>query len=296
MTSTAIEGSPKEFLLPAAKELLVNSALTAHRQFDRDVWMIAPSYHNEDHIQACLRAVTEVFTADKKHESVPFSLQEELRAWNEKHTDTPISKDDLELAFRLTFACHDLGNITRNPNVTFTDQGEPEFEYADKYEAEGNAATEIRSADIAEKLIDHFFSTKSIDTERINSVKSLVRHLIMQTVFDPAQTKFDEPFWQIVQYIDQIASYSYVHATLNQTVAGLLNEMKVRGAKAPNLYDFLNFLRKRTEALVPDAATREQVGAFFKSHGGRQGEEQIPEGVTPNTIVDYERDIPNYSR
>lgn len=292
MTSTAIEGPPKEFLLPVAKELLVNSALTAHRQFDRDVWMIAPSYHNEDHIQACLRAVTEVFTAAKAHQDIPFPLTEKLQKWNSTNLNAHIFPEDAELAFRLTFACHDLGNITRNPNVTFTDQGEPEFEYADKYEAEGNAATEIRSADIAEKLIDHFFSTKSIDTERINSVKSLVRHLIMQTVFDPTQTKFDEPFWQIVQYIDQIASYSYVHATLNQTVAGLLNEMKVRGAKAPNLYDFLNFPRKRAEALVPDAATREQVAAFFKSHGGKQDEEQIPDWVTPDQEVNYETDIP----
>lgn len=179
-----------------------------------------------------MRAVTEVFTAAKAHQDIPFPLTEELQKWNSTNLNAHIFPEDAELAFRLTFACHDLGNITRNPNVTFTDQGEPEFEYAYKYEAKGNAATEIRSADI------------------------------------------------------------YVHATLNQTVAGLLNEMKVRGAKAPNLYDFLNFPRKRAEALVPDAATREQVAAFFKSHGGKQDVGQIPDWVTPGQEVNYETDIP----
>lgn len=278
-------------------ELFQRFAVNAHFSFDQAVWgqnqnarlslldPRSPSYHNDHHIEAMIKA-TRAFLRG------PFALEKELEKWNSTLAEgQQLSMDDLEVALELASSGHDLGNLTGTATVIVADEM-PTLDYSAKYEsAPADDSVERRSADITNRLIDHFFSSEA-EKAIMAKLKPLVRHLTMQTVFDPGQTAKDLPFGQFMQYCDQIGTYFFSDQSRRQSVAGLLNEMKVRGDPPPNLAAFLNFPSERDEILIPDSKMRTEVNAILTEFG-TNGNNIIPEDILGpvDRPADYQKDI-----
>ena len=288
---------------PKPVDQLVNHAIRLHEEFDRswrqnpraqisiDETIIAPSYHPEDHIAAVLDATDAVFKA-KKQGIDPFELDRELAKWNEdKEAGMRVDLDDLEFAARIHFACHDLGNLTERAELN--PQGDLFF--TDKY-LEKDA--EERSRDIATALIDwHFAQAPQEELQRMERIKPLVRHLIMQTVFNPKIATSEEPFWQFVQVVDQIGPYYFGTRSNEQQVAGLSNEWRGRGETPPqNLEEWLSFAIARLQLLTGEKEG-EVLKIFDPSSRIRSTIAASPERVRAfmggiNRPVSYLDDIP----
>ncbi len=291
--------------LPHNKEGLVKFALHAHRQFDVNIWqknpqaqiktgedfVDAPSYHNHNHVEAMIKATKALITACKERQD-PLELRTHLAEWNARYPGQELlTLDDLETAFEIASAGHDLGNITKLASVT-DQNGLPVLDFSEKYEAAaGTPDIETRSADIIEKLIDHFFTTPE-DKVKIAPLKPLIRHLILQTVFNPQIVDFGQPFWQFMQYCDQIGTYYFSNQSRSHAIAGLLNEMRVHNDPPANLDYFLNFPEKRAEALIDVEKTRSDIIAVLKASGGKESN-LISKEIFENTerSVDYLPDI-----
>ncbi len=284
--------------LPANKESLVKFALEAHRQFDENIWrnnpqaqvkigdnqIPPPSYHNHFHVEAMIKSSKALIKAGKEGQD-DLGLKKDLDNWNLLHPDqAPLTLDDLEIAVEIASAGHDLGNITKSASVA-EQGGFLTLDFSDKYEAlAGTPDIETRSADITEQLIDHFFAAR---------LKPLIRHLIMQTVFNPQIVHSDQSFWQFIQYTDQIGTYHLSSQSRIETVAGLLNEMRVRGDPSPaNFRIFLNFPEDRAAALIPDEEIKSPLAEILI---GAQGHEIAPilRDIYNGSErpVDYEADI-----
>lgn len=287
-------------------DLFQHFAVKAHSTFDQSVWgqnpdanltpidLRTPSYHNDHHIEGMIRVTRAFLEAAKNNSKDPFALKEELDKWNGFYSDQQqaLTMDEFVIALDLAASGHDLGNLTKTSTVTDKDCL-PVLDYSTKYEACVGASVERRSADITESLIDHFFTTED-EKAIMERLKPLVRHLIMQTVFDPEITSSNQCFWQFMQYSDQIGTYYFSDQSRAQSVAGLLNEMRVRGNQPPNLASFLNFPEVREKRLIPDTERdkRDEIHALLKEFG-RNGNNIIPEGILgpTNRQVDYKKDI-----
>lgn len=296
--------------LPTNKEGLVQFAKLSHKYFDDFIWrqnpqaqvksddgkLSAPSYHNHNHIDAMIQVTKALISACKTGQDPkqdPLKLNEQLDIWNDQHPDqVRLTLVDLETALEIASACHDLGNITQTENFQL-ESGELRLNYAKKYEtAPGTADIETRGADITEKLIDHFFTTPE-DKAKIEHLKPLIRHLIMQTVFDPDVSKSDQCFWQAIQYADQIGTYYFPSQSRTQSIAGLLNEMRARGDPPPPiLAGFLLFPDERARALIPDEKIRSQIVDILIDSQGHEIA-PIPPDINNGSErpVDYEADI-----
>lgn len=291
--------------LPVNNEGLVKFALDAHRQFDDNIWrnnslaqvkigesqIPSPSYHNHHHIDAMKKATKSLITACRQGID-PLGLMAQLAEWNSRYPlQEPLTLEDLEIALEIASAGHDLGNITKSASVR-GQNGLPFLDFSDKYELEGLSIVETRSADIIEKLIDHFFTTAD-EKAKMERLKPLVRHLIMQTVFDSQVSESSQPFWLFMQYADQIGTYFFPGQPRPQSIAGLLNEMRVRSdPPPPNLAGFLNFPEERAKALVPDANMKSKIEEIMKEAGGNSSNLNSA-GLIGDTDrpVDYLQDI-----
>lgn len=286
-------------------DLFQHFAVKAHSTFDLSVWgqntdarltpidLRTPSYHNDHHIEGMIKATGAFLFAAINNSKDPFALKKELDKWNGFYSDQqPLTMDEFVIALDLAASGHDLGNLTKTSTVTGKDCL-PVLDYSTKYEACAGALVEGKSVDITESLIDHFFTTED-EKAIMERLKPLVRHLIMQTVFDPEITSSNQCFWQFIQYTDQIGTYYFSDQSRTQSVAGLLNEMRVRGDQPPNLASFLNFPEEREKKLIPDTerAKRDEIHALLKEFG-RNGNNIIPEGILGpiNRPVDYKNDI-----
>ncbi len=291
--------------LPHNKEGLVKFALNAHRQFDENQWknnpsaqinlgqnqVATPSYHNHNHIDAMIRVTKALLLASKTGQD-PLTVNEQLDIWNNQHPEqVRLTLEDLETALKIASACHDLGNITQSDGLQLK-SGELRLNYAKKYEtAPGTADIETRSSNITEKLVDRFFTTPE-DKAKITHLKPLIRHLIMQTVFNPQIVDSGQPFWQFMQYSDQIGTYFFPDQPRELAIAGILNEMRVRGDPPPNLAGFLNFPEERAQALIPDQDLRREITTILTTSGGNEGN-MMTKGIfeNPDRQVEYLPDI-----
>jgi len=227
--------------LEKAKEI-VRFSLFAHLDFE-STWD-NPSFHNEIHILAVICAFLEILTPLKGNDI--FEIEDTLNQWNEKNK-TKITLVEFAIAMVVALATHDLGNIL--VEIKEEEEGNLRPTFHQFYKA---ANAEERSQAIASTLITHFNPTR--DNNRI----VLVTHLIEQTKFQPQPgvEKKDEPWWLLVQIIDQIGGNVVLLSTnpnyYVSAVAGLIIEI----AKANNntiqinLTNFLNFVASRLQTFV----------------------------------------------
>jgi hypothetical protein len=257
-------------------EKITRNAITMHSHFDKNVWpnfkdaqilsdtgevQATPSYHNEKHIQAVLDCVKVVFKDEKGIAAL--NLQKDLTVWNENNPSSQINIDELQTAFTIAFAAHDLGNITTNDEKVELDSADPStaLAYAKAYTTT-SGVVEQRSAAIAKKMIKKAFQT---DPETGEKLSSLVEHLVLQTVYDPKQTSSDQPFWLAVQTIDQIGQSFFSAQPRAEACAGLLNEIWINSGcdkhnPPPILLDsFIKFPERRLSAIVTNEDQRTAV-------------------------------------
>lgn len=264
-------------------EVITQKALEMHTYFDEEIWKknpdahifkdgveteLAPSYHNDKHIAAVLGCVSAVFKNSFTDDV--FALQTALTDWNKNQDiNNQVSLSDLETAFILAFATHDLGNITTDTNCVDVDYDDISkcLNYSNTY-ISTPVEVEERSAQIAKKMIEKSFTN---NFSFVKKISSLVEHLIMQTVYDPNQTTSEQPFWLAMQTIDQIGQSFFTKASRTEACAGLLNEIWVgfHGGKNNqimlNLDPFIRFTEVRLQKLFPDITTQERVIQLFQN-------------------------------
>lgn len=221
---------------------------------------LTPCYHNQHHIIGVLGA-TKIATSRFLEDSVdPFGINEDLTTWNHKQS-TSLSLSEFAKALYLAFAMHDLGNLTKSDELKIIDE-QLSLDYSDHFQLEIGPCEE-RSARIAKNLLQHFDTDQVLST----SIKQLIEHLILQTIFVPTQTSSDHPFWLLMQFIDQVGSYFFSNVPLHQASAGYLNEIYVSSetsARVPfSLKQFLSFFPDRFYQMVSDLGDREKFLSLF---------------------------------
>lgn len=212
------------------------------------------------------------------------NIQDDIRLYNKIHTSAVTIERFLQL-LPIAFALHDIGNITKSSRLSWQ-QETPLLDYADTFQLEVGAA-EKRSADIAEHMLSHMFPEISREDQQ------LVHHIIIQTIFNPQQTTSDEPFWLLVQTIDQIGSYFFYDLPYHQGTAGYLNEIYAAsdvGQRAPfSLVQFLNFLPRRVNALFPDSLKQKETLKIFTED---ENYHSLLHAVqAPDRPINYSQDI-----
>ncbi len=284
--------------LHAVTETLVGFSVSAHQYFVAKVWpknpnaltwkvngvAATPCYHSEHHIFGATYAAAAITNSIENTD--PFAIKNELQRWNEKN-NSEITLDEFSEILQIVFATHDLGNLTKTDQITMNN-GEITLDYADSFQLE-LTTTEERSAQIALKLIAEFDPQRKI-TE---PMKRLLKHLIMQTVFRGETTQSEEPFWLVVQTVDQIGTHYFSNYPIWQAVSGILNEQfalpENKRRQQPNLKPFLNFLPNRLAALFPNAEIRKEILAIFDPENKKSSiMNQIAAEERP---IQYDRDI-----
>lgn len=233
--------------LSSSVDTIISRSLYAHTLFDQE-WN-KPSYHNQFHIAATLETVDVAFTS--LHTNDPLEITAQMEQWNQQYPDYHIS-DPLLLrqAFRIAFACHDLGNITADEPIS----SGGELVLADEYRSVG---AEDRSKVICKKFINDTLG----DHPQRTLVTTLAEHIIDQTKF--GQRQFPEnPFWTLVQTIDQIGSAYFSRRQNEELVAGLIQE--ANGNMKLKLVDMIGFTNTRLDSLFPDQKRCEAVRALFE--------------------------------
>ena len=193
--------------LRQSADTIVQRSLSLHALFDEE-WG-EPSYHNQYHIMATLETIDAVF--DSIHANDPLDMRTQITAWNQANPDAKIfDQMVLRQAFRIAFACHDVGNITASEPIS--EQGEIVF--ADEYQSVG---AEERSKVVCKKFINDVFESHPQKT----CVEVLALHIIEQTKFG-GEMHHQRPFWTLVQTIDQIGSAYFSRHQNEELVAGLI--------------------------------------------------------------------------
>ncbi len=254
-------------------------SLRAHQYFDSTVWaarpdacleldgtVVAPSYHNQSHVQSVVDCVRAVW---KRSPSCgdPFDLGLHLERWRQTHGADDVTWAWLCFALEIAFSCHDLGNITSSARVDRGTDGAPRLDLGASYDTSAlydHPEVELRSAAIASDLLAH--RLKAVGPRE--QVVALVHHLVCQTVFHFEKNSSDELFWLPMQTVDMIGSYFYSTRQRCEAVAGLFNEMRVQkvGGGAISLGRFLPSLGQRFELLLPDPGRRARVLALFEAN------------------------------
>lgn len=230
-------------------DVIIGRSITLHTLFDQG-WNRS-SYHNQFHVKAALETVDAVF--DSCNISDPLELKAQMRAWNEANPEHAVT--DLALlkqAFRIAFACHDVGNITADEPIS--EQGQVVF--ADAYRSKG---AEDRSKVVAARFIDDVVG----EHPHKETISKLVEHVIDQTKFCIGQ-RTDTPFWLLVQSIDQIGSAYFSIRSNAQLVAGLIQEEN--GNWNMSLRAMIEFTSNRMRQLFENEDTRNAVYALFETN------------------------------
>ncbi len=247
-TETEVLASPPVELENSAATIIAR-CIAMHELFDKE-WD-KPSYHNQFHVMAALETVDAVF--DSCNISDPLELKAQMRAWNAANPEHAVT--DLALlkqAFRIAFACHDVGNITADEPIN--NNGEVVF--ADAYRSKG---AEDRSKVVASRFIDDVVG----EHPHKETISKLVEHVIDQTKFGIGQ-RTDTPFWLLVQSIDQIGSAYFSTRSNAQLVAGLIQEEN--GNWNMSLRSMIEFTNNRMNQLFADEEKRTAVYALFEAN------------------------------
>lgn len=230
-------------------DTIVQRSLTLHELFDQE-WE-KPSYHNQYHVEATLKTIDAVF--DSMNMNDPLELRGQIYTWNEAHPDFQIPDPALlRQAFRIAFACHDVGNITADEPIN--QQGEIVF--ADAYQSAG---AEERSKKICKKFINDLCDNHP----QRDLVEALALHIIEQTKVG-GEMHHQRPFWTLVQTIDQIGSAYFSRHQNEELVAGLIEEG--HGGMNLQLAQMIGFANARLVTLIPDQHKREATVVLFEKN------------------------------
>jgi hypothetical protein len=244
---------------------LIKNCLSIHAEFDRR-WKKEKghlaSYHNENHIQATIKAANQLINKAFNGEIDPLDLRGDLQRWNQENPNAQITESEFLEAVCLAFSMHDLGNIACG--VKFDEKGVLQPDYLDGYMAEG---AEERSIQIAREIIGR----SELDEEKKRRYLPLIEYLINQTVFKPqkpSQEDKNKPFYIFVQVVDQIGGNLFNTQSREESVIGLIEENVFEKYKKGetfifNPYRFLNFVNLRPPGLVGD----EKADMIFQAFG-----------------------------
>lgn len=276
-------------------------AKNTHLEFAQTVWRnnlqaisffendtrITPCYHNEHHIIGVVSSARAILAALIEKRKDVLCIEQNLANWNQKHTAN-ISLSQFSHILQLAFAAHDLGNLSKTAKLFYKDT-KPHLQYSDRFQLEVGPS-EQRSAQLAIALIEHFDTKKTVS----HSIKDLATHLILQTVFHPSQQNSDQPFWLLMQFIDQVGSYFFSEVPVHRATAGYLNELYVSGEiseRTPlNLRQFLTFLPNRFEQLVPSPSDQQNILQILDSENIHSGILHFFSNI-PDRKIDYKEDV-----
>lgn len=264
-------------------ERIIFHAVNAHKTFDTDykkrepIVVInahahhAPSYHNANHIAGANRFL-EIVLGTYGHNNDPFDLSGEYARYKEQvGDDSSLTARELRDAFLIAFSCHDLGNITQSAKIDHIPAPghHVTLDFATRYQlGDPSGVLETRSADIAENLIREFSEDRWSNRE---SFIKFVRHIIMQTVFNPDNPPIDPPpFWTFVQVVDQIGASFFSDQLYPEALAGLLYESRINGKKlqiSPRA--MWTFPAKRLTELMPEERFDQVVPMLLQNPHGR---------------------------
>lgn len=230
-------------------DVIIGRSITLHTLFDQG-WN-RPSYHNQFHVKAALETVDAVFDAVDNGD--PLDLEAQMQAWNTVNPENAVNdRALLQQAFRIAFACHDLGNITADEPIN--EKGEVVFAHA--YRSVG---AEDRSKVVVARFIDDVVG----EHPHKETISKLIEHVIDQTKFGIGQ-RTDTPFWLLVQSIDQIGSAYFSTRSNAQLVAGLIQEEN--GNWNMSLRAMIEFTSNRMRQLFENEDTRNAVYALFETN------------------------------
>lgn len=217
-------------------ERVIENSLSTHKEFDRK-WG-KESYHNQEHIKAALKGVEKI--VEKAKQGVdPLNLQKSLDKWNDDKGYVGDERIDIDMFLDIAkqaFAGHDKGNIMNEDES-----------YLDGYVAAG-------AEDRAKEIFKHDTYTRTdIDKFTQDQYENLGNHLIEKTKFKYMMTEedFEEPFWQFVVAVDQLANGVY-NENPNH-VDGLIEEKAFESpSEKDSEYGYFNFNHWRSKMLIPD--------------------------------------------
>lgn len=280
---------------------IFNFAYQAHKEFAQNIWpknprairfqfqnqTLSPCYHNEFHIEGVTLASQLVMDAVINSHIDPLGITQSLDTWNRKY-QTHFTLHDFKELLLIAFAAHDLGNLTTSNQLKVLNNT-PAIEYSNKFQLEVGPSEE-RSASLALQLIQIFDNKKTLSSQ----AQELIQYLILQTVFHPLQFSSDQPFWLLMQVIDQIGNALCSKVPLHIANAGYLNELYVLsevGERQPmSLKNFLLFQPQRLQEFFPDIHKREQ---FLDSLDPSKQRRIIMDyfGKLPDRPIVYETDV-----
>lgn len=224
---------------------ITDQCLVWHQEFNSAYWQKKPSFHDQDHVLATIKAGTRLWQAACQEDRDPLEIKRNLELWNQSHPRNAVDEAELGKGMEIAFACHDLGNIAAKAKK---ENGGVKIIFHDAYRAKG---AEERSQKIAKTII----KVSDLDEELKGRLLPLVVHLIGEAVYTGGQ---DKPFGVMVRVVDQIGNDLF---NANQEKAkGLLEEMRAEDAGATFNPDFFfNFARQRFPQLVASQATRQAI-------------------------------------
>ena len=262
-----------------------------HQHFAHDIWpkhprvvkvqvkneVLSPCFHSQYHINAVMRASRAVSQALFNNVD-PFDIKNDLKKWNSKN-NTFVSLEDFAEFLPIAFAGHDLGNLVHTDKITRNDQ-QIVLDFSNRFQLE-IGESEKNSASITVQLLDSPFL-------------EIIKHLILQTIFHPTLSADNEPFWLLMQTIDQIGGHYFSDLPQYQASAGYLNELYVAkedSERTPlGLQSYLNFLPDRFELIVPNKNKREEILTIFDP--SKQKEFLMQRYDVEDRSIDYPHDIP----
>lgn len=213
--SELINIQPKESLSKVEAHI-VRLCKRAHRFFDNIIWRSvilnntdnlnipkAPSFHNDKHIEATIKAadilLQKAISAErdsatnkpKDKNNDPFDLIGHLKQYNEAN-NTNIEEEEMASCIKIAFAGHDLGDIGQiNPETG-------KFEYFENGYHPG-AESEKRSAEILEQRLTALGLKKES--------RDFIIYLIKETTYDPKKPPDPEvPFARFMRFVDFVGN------------------------------------------------------------------------------------------
>jgi hypothetical protein len=262
-----------------------------HQHFAQNIWpkhprvitvqvgnqTFFPCFHSQHHINAVMKASKAVGEA-LLNNSDPFQIKNNLKKWNTLHNDS-VSIHDFVDILPVAFAGHDLGNLVHSDKVQ-KNSDTVVLDFSNRFQLEVGES-EKNSASITAQLLDSPFL-------------ELIQHLILQTIFHPTLDSSEEPFWLLIQTIDQIGGHFFSDLEQHQASAGYLNELYVAkedSERTPlGLKSYLNFLPNRFKLMVPDDHNREEILAIFDPT--KEREFLMHNYDVKDRPIDYHLDIP----
>ncbi|MEI6532419.1 MAG: hypothetical protein WCO06_01125 [Candidatus Roizmanbacteria bacterium] len=256
----------------SVQEKIIRFGIDSHTYFDKEIWQksalpiriqsIAPSYHNEHHIMAILKAIDIIFFEIQRGHDAFGILSETRKFIDEIDEEYSLSITEIKIAFQLAFVMHDLGNIVHSDKVEMR-EGKLVLDYSSQYDwVSGN--TEIKSCVIANRILTYYdHEWKHLFKNNADLVYELVFSIIKQTIIK-LDKRAKKPLWHVVQIIDQIASYYYSDVSIGVMTAGFMNELYVEGYKDLKINTFVGFIPHQLSVLIPKEKVRNEIILFFE--------------------------------